>query len=244
MAENFGLGSDFHNFSQISRLNNFYINEHSFMYTFKWLLGLRGISPLICLVGCCICVTKYTPKWQPAIYFACGFFFRKCFKRVKRRNRDSDELGLSDSNLESEEESDDEGIDIDSTPLNELPGPVKMTLIVRQDLKMGKGKVAAQCLHATLALYKKITNPNSEAYNPVMARRWEEGNGQAKITLQVPNQEEMDTLFAQAISLGINSYIVHDAGRTQIAAGSATVLGLGPAPNVAIDQITKDLKLY
>ncbi|CAG84610.2 DEHA2A07524p [Debaryomyces hansenii CBS767] len=145
---------------------------------------------------------------------------------------------------EYEDDSEDESIDIDSTPLNDVPGEVRMTLIVRQDLKMGKGKAAAQCSHATLALYKKISNPESEAYNPEMVNRWEYGNGQAKITLQVPNQEEMDTLFAQAISLDVNAYIVHDAGRTQIAAGSATVLGLGPAPKLVIDQITKDLKLY
>ena len=77
-----------------------------------------------------------------------------------------------------------------------------------------------------------------------MVNRWELGNGQAKITLQVPNQEEMDLLYAKAISLGINSYIVHDAGRTQIAAGSATVLGLGPAPKRILDEVTGDLKLY
>lgn len=135
-------------------------------------------------------------------------------------------------------------IDVDSRELNQIEGEVRMTLIVRQDLKMGKGKAAAQCLHATLALYKKITNPESPAYNPEMVKRWEYGNGQAKITLQVPDEETMDILFAQAISLGINSYVVHDAGRTQIAAGSSTVLGLGPAPKAVIDEITKELKLY
>ncbi|KAK6872633.1 Peptidyl-tRNA hydrolase 2 [Candida tropicalis] len=145
---------------------------------------------------------------------------------------------------DEEEEEEDDGLDINSTSLNEIPGEVRMTLIVRQDLKMGKGKAAAQCSHAALALYKKITNANLESYNPEMVRRWEYGNGTAKITLQVPNQEEMDLLYAKAISLGINSYIVHDAGRTQIAAGSATVLGLGPAPKRILDEVTGDLKLY
>lgn len=145
---------------------------------------------------------------------------------------------------EYEYESDDEGIDVDSTGLNAIPGEVRMTLVVRQDLKMSKGKAAAQCSHATLALYKKITNPDSDAYNPDLVKRWEYGNGQAKITLQVPNEEEMDILFAQAISLGVNAYVVHDAGRTQIAAGSATVLGLGPAPKAVLDEITSSLKLY
>lgn len=144
----------------------------------------------------------------------------------------------------SEDESEDEGVDIDSRALNEVAGEVRMTLVVRQDLKMGKGKAAAQCLHATLALYKKITNPESEAYNPDMVKRWEYGNGQAKITLQVPDEEAMDVLFAQAMSLGVNAYVVHDAGRTQIAAGSATVLGLGPAPKAVLDEITGGLKLY
>ena len=55
---------------------------------------------------------------------------------------------------EDEEEEEDEGLDINSLALNEIPGEVRMTLVVRQDLKMGKGKAAAQCSHATLALYK------------------------------------------------------------------------------------------
>ena len=54
----------------------------------------------------------------------------------------------------------------------------------------------------------------------------------------------MDELYAKAISLGVNSTVIHDAGRTQIVAGSATVLGLGPAPKSVLDQITGDLKLY
>ena len=32
----------------------------------------------------------------------------------------------------------------------------KLVLVVRQDLKMGKGKAAAQCCHATLAAYKQV----------------------------------------------------------------------------------------
>ncbi|PVH21380.1 peptidyl-tRNA hydrolase [Candidozyma haemuli] len=151
----------------------------------------------------------------------------------------------SDASTESYSDSDSEDdIEIDSRPLNEIPGEVRMTLIVRSDLKMGKGKAAAQCSHATLALYKRMADASKGSYNPTLLQRWERGNGQAKITLQVPNQEDMDVMFAQALSLGVNAYIVHDAGRTQIAAGSATVLGLGPAPKLVMDQITSDLKLY
>lgn len=177
-------------------------------------------------------------------YFGTNLCSRSKLRKLKKILKVLVDDVSTEDDSEYDDESEDESIDIDSTPLNDIPGEVRMTLIVRQDLKMGKGKAAAQCLHATLALYKKITNPESDAYNPEMAERWEYGNGQAKITLQVKNQEEMDTLFAQAISLDLNAYIVHDAGRTQIASGSATVLGLGPAPKLVIDEITKDLKLY
>ncbi|KAI5967756.1 hypothetical protein CANMA_002936 [Candida margitis] len=182
--------------------------------------------------------------------YASNFFRNATSRRAHQRQRYKSNLKRRDDveeetdEYETDEETEEEDLDINSLALNDIPGEVRMTLVVRQDLKMGKGKAAAQCSHATLSLYKKITNPNSEAYNPEMVKRWECGNGQAKITLQVPNQEEMDILYAQAISLGVNACIIHDAGRTQIAAGSATVLGLGPAPKKALDQITGELKLY
>lgn len=153
------------------------------------------------------------------------------------------ECSKEDEEYEDEDEDEEDDVEIDSRDLNLVGGEVRMTLVVRQDLKMGKGKAAAQCLHATLALYKKITSSTSASYNPQMVQRWER-NGQAKITLQVPDQETMDMLFAQAMSIGVNAAIIYDAGRTQIAAGSATVLGLGPAPKAVLDQITGDLKLY
>jgi len=50
-------------------------------------------------------------------------------------------------------------------------------------------------------------------------------------------------LQARAISLGLCAQMIHDQGRTQIAAGSATVLGVGPAPKSSIDEVTGHLKL-
>jgi peptidyl-tRNA hydrolase len=45
------------------------------------------------------------------------------------------------------------------------------------------------------------------------------------------------------MSLGVCAKIIHDAGRTQIASGTATVLGVGPGPRSMIDKITGGLKL-
>ncbi len=47
----------------------------------------------------------------------------------------------------------------------------------------------------------------------------------------------------EGLEMGINTYLVEDAGHTQIKAGSKTVLAIGPAFSEEIDPITKHLKL-
>jgi len=101
------------------------------------------------------------------------------------------------------------------------------------------GKIGAQCGHATLACYKHFLRHAPES---TLLKRWER-MGQAKVALQVKSEEELELLQAQALSLGLVAHIIHDAGRTQIASGSATVLGIGPAPKGVIDQVTGHLKL-
>lgn len=115
----------------------------------------------------------------------------------------------------------------------------KLVLVVRTDLGMGKGKIAAQCSHATLACY---TYFRSHAPSSPLLKRWQ-ALGQTKVALQCKNEEEMLTLQAQALSLGLCARVIHDAGRTQIASGSATVLGVGPGPRSVVDGVTGRLKL-
>ncbi|KAF8477306.1 peptidyl-tRNA hydrolase [Kalaharituber pfeilii] len=100
----------------------------------------------------------------------------------------------------------------DTKDFSDVGGECKLTLVVRTDLNMTKGKVAAQCGHATLACYKSLAKSS-----PALLRRWET-TGQAKIALRVDSEEEMLILQAQAQSLGITATVIHDAGRTQIAA--------------------------
>ena len=101
------------------------------------------------------------------------------------------------------------------------------------------GKIAAQCGHATLACYKALSR--ADPNHPVL-KQWER-LGQAKVALKVDSEDDMLMLQAQAISLGLCAQVIHDAGRTQIASGSATVLGIGPAPKSKIDEVTGHLKL-
>jgi len=115
---------------------------------------------------------------------------------------------------------------------------VKLVLAVRTDLGMSKGKIAAQASHATLACYKYMI---SRSPNSPILKRWENG-GQAKVAVQVKNEDDLLVLQAQAISLGLCAQVIRDAGRTQIAAGSVTVLGV-LGPKSVVDQVTGQLKL-
>ena len=78
--------------------------------------------------------------------------------------------------------------------------------------------------------------------NSAVLRRWER-QGQAKVALQVKSEDELAVLQATAISLGLVAEVIADQGRTQIAAGSHTVLGIGPAPKSLIDKVSGKLKL-
>ena len=57
-------------------------------------------------------------------------------------------------------------------------------------------------------------------------------------------EEGLKILKKQAEEIGLAAVIIYDAGKTQVESGSATVLGIGPAPADIIDKITGHLKLY
>ncbi|KAL2759554.1 hypothetical protein ACRALDRAFT_1028124 [Sodiomyces alcalophilus JCM 7366] len=122
----------------------------------------------------------------------------------------------------------------------------KLVLVVRTDLGMTKGKIAAQCSHATLACYKSLSraaakNGPSSPEARILSR-WER-LGQAKIAVQTKTEEELRNLQKTARDMGVTAEVIADAGRTQIDAGSLTVLGVGPAPRSLVDKVTGHLKL-
>ncbi|XP_042215348.1 peptidyl-tRNA hydrolase 2, mitochondrial-like isoform X3 [Homarus americanus] len=122
--------------------------------------------------------------------------------------------------------------------LSEGSGELKLVLIVRSDLKMGKGKVAAQCSHATLKAYKQTQKRDSR-----LLRAWEM-NGQPKVVLKIEDEASMLDLASLARDAGLTVSLIQDAGRTQIAPGSRTVLGIGPGTVELVDTVTGHLKLY
>jgi PTH2 family peptidyl-tRNA hydrolase len=114
---------------------------------------------------------------------------------------------------------------------------MKQAIVVRSDLKMGKGKVAAQVAHASLSAAEEARGRKARWYEG-----WKEG-GQAKIVLKVESEEELRDLLQKAKSAGLPASLIEDRGLTQLEPGTVTCVGIGPGPEPEIDAITGKLKL-
>lgn len=110
---------------------------------------------------------------------------------------------------------------------------MKQVIIFRTDLKMGKGKIAAQAAHASVGAMKKAGR--------FAVKRWELG-GSKKVVLKVKSLRSLKSIHRKACRK-LPCFMVKDAGRTQIRSGTVTCLGIGPAKDEDIDAITSKLKL-
>ena len=114
---------------------------------------------------------------------------------------------------------------------------VKMVFIINSELKMGKGKIAAQVGHAAVSSTLKSGEKNPELLEAWLA------SGQKKICVKGEDSEHLLKLEKRCKENGITAVKIHDAGHTQIPAGSLTVLSLGPDMESILDYISGDLKL-
>ena len=111
---------------------------------------------------------------------------------------------------------------------------MKQVILVRQDLKLPKGKLAAQAAHASVEATLKS---DSET-----VKKWR-SEGMAKIVLKVTNEKELIKYFQTAKDEGIIASLITDAGRTVVAPGTKTCVGIGPDEEEKIDDLTSELKL-
>ncbi len=114
---------------------------------------------------------------------------------------------------------------------------IKQVILVRTDLGMGKGKIAAQVAHASLGSCFQM----SEEY-PELCKRWVEG-GSKKVVLKVDSLEELLEIKKKLDHDGIPNVIIRDAGHTQVSPGTITCLGIGPWYGDELDKYTGHLKL-
>jgi PTH2 family peptidyl-tRNA hydrolase len=107
-----------------------------------------------------------------------------------------------------------------------------MVVVVRTDLGISKGKMAAQTAHAAVncALKSKKSDPSN-------FKKWFD-EGQKKVVVKGQNESTLRDLQQQAREVGLVSSLVTDAGLTEVPAGKVTCLGIGPAADSEIDSIT------
>lgn len=117
-----------------------------------------------------------------------------------------------------------------------VEGPT-MVLVSRADLKLSKGKLAAQCAHAAVDCALAAKRSAGRMYE-----RWKAG-GARKIVVQCETIDDMKELFAKAQKANLVVSMIKDAGHTEIPAGTLTVIAIGPAPRRSVDALTGDLKL-
>ena len=115
------------------------------------------------------------------------------------------------------------------------PNDCSMALIVREDLNLSIGKTAVQCSHAAVECARIARKTHSR-----MFERWR-SNGSRKIVLKADDLDHLVELQSLAKQANIITHLVSDAGLTEVAPGTSTVLGLGPCPNRSLDALCSAL---
>jgi len=111
---------------------------------------------------------------------------------------------------------------------------MKQAILIRTDLKMGKGKIASQCAHASIGAYLKTRRYSKNEWIK---------EGMKKVVLKVSSENELKKFYRIAKKEKLPCELIRDAGLTQIRAGTITAVGIGPANDKKVDKIIKKLKL-
>lgn len=121
-----------------------------------------------------------------------------------------------------------------------LKDEVVQYFLVNSDVKMSKGKVAAQVAHAeTLFMFdlwhishNGLGDEHYEWFN-----RWFHDGSMTKIVLKAKEED------LRRISEECQSYVVIDEGRTEVPFGTMTVVALFPMPKSKAKEIVGEFKL-
>lgn len=111
---------------------------------------------------------------------------------------------------------------------------LKQVIVVRNDLKMSKGKIAAQVSHASVECLLKSSKSLIEDWR---------SQGMKKIVLKTEGIEELMKYKKAADNAGITSCVIKDAGHTEVKPGTITCIGIGPDNEEKIDKITGNLAM-
>lgn len=138
--------------------------------------------------------------------------------------------------------------------MNYGPAEPKQVIIVRKDLNMRKGKIAAQAAHASMkAIFDLMWNQNhwwTENTTKCLCvkpdsplDRWVNGIFK-KIVVGAENLNEMVEAYNEAKKQGIICSLIEDAGLTEFGGKvTITAVAIGPDLPEKIDPITSKFNL-
>lgn len=113
----------------------------------------------------------------------------------------------------------------------------KQVIVLRVDLKMTKGKIAAQVGHAAVSAAEE-----ARRHRPDWWSAWL-NEGQCKIVVKAQSEQELLEIERKAKELKLPTALISDRGLTQLPPNTITCLGIGPAPSNEVDKITGKLNL-
>lgn len=113
----------------------------------------------------------------------------------------------------------------------------KQVIVVRTDIKMSKGKMAAQAGHAAVSAAEYARKNRPEWWTPWI------NEGQCKIAVKVSSEQEILELERKARHANLPAALIVDRGLTELPPETTTCLGIGPAPANKVDAITGNLRL-
>ena len=111
---------------------------------------------------------------------------------------------------------------------------MKQVIVVNDSLKLPKGKLAAQVAHASVSAFLAADKKATQAWLK---------EGMPKVVLKGENEGELLKLQTMAQDQNIPVRLIEDAGKTVVPEGTITCIGLGPAPESELDELTGELKL-
>jgi peptidyl-tRNA hydrolase, PTH2 family len=114
----------------------------------------------------------------------------------------------------------------------------KLVIVARKDLKLSAGKLAAQVGHAAVDCALKAKRHQPDAFDA-----WYE-EGQKKVVVKADSERALFEIKLAAERAGLTTALIADAGHTELAPGTITVLGIGPASEALVQKVTGHLPLY
>ena len=102
---------------------------------------------------------------------------------------------------------------------------------------MSVGKLIVSACHASVE-----ASEEAKAKSPRLWRAWRKEGGK-KVVLKASSLDDLLELKGKAEKLGLPCRLIEDRGLTEVEPGTVTALGIGPARDKELDEVTAPLPL-